>query len=213
MRNTQKNTDINNIEVLKPPEESCHGGLRTHKCEVAQSESQCRFHKPLLIWVLHSFAVWKFQTSDVKRSGSISPPPPSAGCLSSSSAWTAVTILSVWAVCTSPHLTVCSLTWFSAPQITHKRKRPLMMFSSQEGLRTHSHPCKCCRESNVHQWQLLAAKHRSEMLWVLKKGWCAFVCVRGECVMRLRRPLEKSLEACLSNEMNVQSTVSAPLCQ
>lgn len=30
-------------------------------------------------------------------------------------------------------------------------------------------------------------------------------------MMRLRRPLEKSLEACLNNEMNVQSTVSAPL--
>lgn len=27
--------------------------------------------------------------------------------------------------------------------------------------------------------------------------------------MRLRRPLEKSLEACLNNEMNVQSTVSS----
>lgn len=50
------------------------------------------------------------------------------------------------------------------------------------------------------------------MVWVLKKGWFSFVCVREVCVMRLRRPLEKSPEACLSNEMDVQSTVPAPLC-
>lgn len=43
--------------------------------------------------------------------------------------------------------------------------------------------------------------------------WCASLClrVREECVMFLSWPVGNSLEACLNNEVNVQSTVSAPL--
>lgn len=122
-------------------------------------------------------------------------------------------ISSAWAVCTSPRPDVCSLTWFFSTT-NHTKER---VASHRVSFRARSTGTLSCltmlqRTEWVHQWQLLAMKHRSIMVWVLKKGWRAFVCVREECVMRLRRPLQESPEACLSNEMDVQWTVSAPFC-
>lgn len=53
-----------------------------------------------------------------EQHASSDPTLPTVGCLSSPPASADVTISGVRAFCTSPYLAVCSLTWFSALQIT-----------------------------------------------------------------------------------------------
>ncbi len=113
------------------------GFLGGHKLKKKSTESTNCCTAPMLSLCL--CLVWKFANhwskqhdccwlSGDMKGGKMEPRQRAAcrqgscastvGCLSSPSASADVTISSVWAVCTSSYLAVCSLTWFSALQIT-----------------------------------------------------------------------------------------------